>query len=1046
MHWKLHKVALRNISISFGGDVEHSSIVKRGAHPAFGREVSSPAHLPTQLSQAPPVFLRQATTVSHAKRNWFQNSQGSQRCKDFIIEEDIPLLVDSNRKVMTGILPAIGTEAWKGQEPFLSGPVLLEGVLVLSEEGSTVESEISVPWSALVDNRFQISTLVMGMLSESIHFIATDSEALYPAFVASLWNIGSQPDELPQKANGSTVYTRMWQHGVVLNALQRMTGGKWKLAGVLSGLQELSTSATPLELWIVIGQLFETFSGKDLNIVEILSEAIDLVEDIELKQLYELNTQSQIEIKHLERFLKVGLFHFYQKDINAALTTFRFTRLIPYLCDLGMVADPTKIIVLSLESAVDFFELSVDWMKFIASVPDLAQMAKKAKDCASGHGEDMAFLSKGLYAQGGDLLCDLMDSLVKGLDRVEFLQQFASKALQSEDGCHQSLHTFREEIESCMNKLGILNNDLESLRFSHDRFERAIVDTFNPVFKTVEKCYQRVREGTYEGRVELFAGTGNKGTTSGPAATSSFEEISATAELPNGIIVVLSGHHIRLVSEGVVSTATATEPATGHKDGLLVNALLDSPSSLWVCKDGSVLIADKGNHCIRTISSDLQYVNTLFGQPKQPGLVDGDQDFSLFRNPSDVIELSDGSLLIADTGNNCLRKATLCLGRWKVATIQVSLKSNKKKEVFTKPIAIREDFNGDIIALLQSEPRNFVIINDKGEALSLGDLGLQLPTAMLPEVQGKYLIVDQGRHAVFRLSLKDPSCTNCWKNGFDVQLVSGRPCMKGSTNGDALCARFNAPYSLSRLYSGAYMLSERFGYRIRVLTVSFSEEDIMSYKRVAASIQDSMAEMYNFSEQVLSEFTALSDACHNAISSHTVNHSLLLSALHLKEVKARCERSSFKEGSFRFEEALSLVACYPSITSLQPLFTNSCWLDWPDQLQEIKLVFERRLSEYTWPVLSSPLSKSDLQALAEIYQCLGTKLLDEYSFDMVFRKPSFSPNCCIEIFQLLAQIHSNHDWENKKDMQLAISSWINRICPVRSMKGAYFFKGDLLSN
>ena len=56
-------------------------------------------------------------------------------------------------------------------------------------------------------------------------------------------------------------------------------------------------------------------------------------------------------------------------------------------------------------------------MKFIASVPDLAQMAKKAKDCASGHGEDMAFLSKGLYAQGGDLLCDLMDSLVKGLDR-----------------------------------------------------------------------------------------------------------------------------------------------------------------------------------------------------------------------------------------------------------------------------------------------------------------------------------------------------------------------------------------------------------------------------------------------------------------------------------------------------------------------------------------------------------------------------------------------------------------------------------------------------
>jgi len=57
----------------------------------------------------------------------------------------------------------------------------------------------------------------------------------------------------------------------------------------------------------------------------------------------------------------------------------------------------------------------------------------------------------------------------------------------------------------------------------------------------------------------------------------------------------------------------------GHRDGPAERAQFDSPGGLCVLPDGSILVADTGNNCIRRISGKTGrsglYVSTVAGQP-----------------------------------------------------------------------------------------------------------------------------------------------------------------------------------------------------------------------------------------------------------------------------------------------------------------------------------------------------------------------------------------------------------------------------------------------
>ena len=74
--------------------------------------------------------------------------------------------------------------------------------------------------------------------------------------------------------------------------------------------------------------------------------------------------------------------------------------------------------------------------------------------------------------------------------------------------------------------------------------------------------------------------------------------------------------------------------------------------------DGSVAIADHGNHTLRLLSADLGSVTTLAGKPGSPGWLDGPLGHSLLNPPAGMDTLPCGRLIFCDGANARVRIVT----------------------------------------------------------------------------------------------------------------------------------------------------------------------------------------------------------------------------------------------------------------------------------------------------------------------------------------------------------------------------------------------------
>eukprot|EP00468_Gymnochlora_sp_CCMP2014_P009186 CAMPEP_0167745934 /NCGR_PEP_ID=MMETSP0110_2-20121227/3426_1 /TAXON_ID=629695 /ORGANISM="Gymnochlora sp., Strain CCMP2014" /LENGTH=96 /DNA_ID=CAMNT_0007630629 /DNA_START=621 /DNA_END=911 /DNA_ORIENTATION=+ len=79
------------------------------------------------------------------------------------------------------------------------------------------------------------------------------------------------------------------------------------------------------------------------------------------------------------------------------------------------------------------------------------------------------------------------------------------------------------------------------------------------------------------------------------------------------------------------------------------------PDGIALLQDGTLLVADSGNHCIRRIYLDGETV-TFAGQPKKAGSVNGSPERSRFRAPTALTVEADGDVLVADSGNHVIRR------------------------------------------------------------------------------------------------------------------------------------------------------------------------------------------------------------------------------------------------------------------------------------------------------------------------------------------------------------------------------------------------------
>jgi streptogramin lyase len=117
------------------------------------------------------------------------------------------------------------------------------------------------------------------------------------------------------------------------------------------------------------------------------------------------------------------------------------------------------------------------------------------------------------------------------------------------------------------------------------------------------------------------------------------------------------GNHCihRIAADGTVSTVAGVAGSKGHVDGEGSAAKFSGPKGVCACADGSVWVADQGNHCIRRIAADGT-VSTVAGVVGSKGHVDGEGSVAKFNYPKGVCACADGSVWVTDSDNHCIRR------------------------------------------------------------------------------------------------------------------------------------------------------------------------------------------------------------------------------------------------------------------------------------------------------------------------------------------------------------------------------------------------------
>jgi hypothetical protein len=163
-------------------------------------------------------------------------------------------------------------------------------------------------------------------------------------------------------------------------------------------------------------------------------------------------------------------------------------------------------------------------------------------------------------------------------------------------------------------------------------------------------------------RVAGTVGTAGSGGDDGPAT-------DAQLNLPFGVAVTADGgfligdtlnNMVRKVSaDGVITRVAGTGTAgSGGDDGLATNAQLFGPVGVAMTADGGFLIADSGNNMVRKVSADGVITRVAGTGTAGSGGDDGlATDAQLF-GPSGVAMTADGGFLIDDQNNNLVRKVS----------------------------------------------------------------------------------------------------------------------------------------------------------------------------------------------------------------------------------------------------------------------------------------------------------------------------------------------------------------------------------------------------
>lgn len=170
---------------------------------------------------------------------------------------------------------------------------------------------------------------------------------------------------------------------------------------------------------------------------------------------------------------------------------------------------------------------------------------------------------------------------------------------------------------------------------------------------------QTIRMITPTGAVSTLAGLAGKtgsadGT--GSAARFGYPQGVATDSAGNVYVADTTNDTIRKITPaGVVTTVAGSAGQSGTTDGTGSAARFSSPVDLVIDSTNNIYVADSGASTIRKITP-AGVVTTLAGKAGQPGSADGIGSAAQFNYPEGITLDATGSLYVADTTSNTIRK------------------------------------------------------------------------------------------------------------------------------------------------------------------------------------------------------------------------------------------------------------------------------------------------------------------------------------------------------------------------------------------------------
>lgn len=215
----------------------------------------------------------------------------------------------------------------------------------------------------------------------------------------------------------------------------------------------------------------------------------------------------------------------------------------------------------------------------------------------------------------------------------------------------------------------------------------------------------------YGGSVTLDRGIDPRRYVDGPASDARFYHPFGCAVGPAGTLYVSDRNNncIRRVNltDGSVTTfagdphhVQADGTVQNFKDGPDKQALFQDPYGLACDKAGNLFVADRANNRIREVAPDGTVTTVAGGD--QGGYWDGNGTDARFFFPEAVALDAKGNLIVADTGNNCIRMIDMSTPAHAVSTIAGNgvpgyLEGEAVHARFNRPEGVGVAPNGDII-------------------------------------------------------------------------------------------------------------------------------------------------------------------------------------------------------------------------------------------------------------------------------------------------------------------------------------------------------------